>query len=563
MALDEKSIIATEQAREVAAKVNAANDELQRAATMATMVARVATALAQCKPVSDIADDVIDLTVEALDAGACALFLANPHGGELRLVAHRHLTPDVAELYSTLSFAAPGAASRAARTREMQVIDDVRQPTDEPPLVQQFLKGVRARRLVGVPLIAREELMGVIVYMLSEPHAFATDYLAFEAVASMVAIGLCNAMALDHLAHERARLETIFEHAPHAIVYLNVAEGRTTRNPAAQRILGLKVTGGSREPLVRAFYPDGRLVADEDGPLARALRGETVSRVELVVEAADGVKRPVLASGTPIIGPSGTVEGVVTAFEDISVLKELDRLREEFAAIVAHDLRNPISTILMTAEMMLGASPRDDQVLVKTASVERIRNSAARLGEMVKDLLEASRIEIGRVALDVKSVDPVEAMNALITRVQPTLGEHPVELDAGGTRSCIAVDPLRFDQIFTNLLENAAKYSPDGARILVRIREREQGIAVAVVDQGIGISPDEIPLLFDRFFQAKRARQMRKGLGLGLYITKGFVDAHGGRITVDSTPGKGSTFEIWLPNTQPKPPHAAESAENK
>lgn len=111
------------------------------------------------------------------------------------------------------------------------------------------------------------------------------------------------------------------------------------------------------------------------------------------------------------------------------------------------------------------------------------------------------------------------------------------------------VDPARFDQILTNVVENAGKYSANGTPIDVHLKAVGDGVEIAVTDRGPGISPDELPKLFDRFYQAHRAREQKSGLGLGLYITKGFVEAHGGHVTAASTLGRGSTFRIWLPRS--------------
>lgn len=124
--------------------------------------------------------------------------------------------------------------------------------------------------------------------------------------------------------------------------------------------------------------------------------------------------------------------------------------------------------------------------------------------------------------------------------------------------SRIAVDYRDAEpEILTNLLENAAKYSADGTKIAVHVKSTDGGIEVSVKDEGMGISPDEVPKLFDRFYQARRARERRSGLGLGLFITKGFVEAHGGRIAVESIVDRGSTFRVWLPSTPPVDAHTA------
>jgi PAS domain S-box-containing protein len=538
---------ATELTSEVAAKAAAAVEELQRASRMATMVARVATAVAQNTQLSDLTEAVLDQTIGALGAYACSIFVADTHARELHLISSRQIPSEIARPSRTVPFDAWSLLSRVARSRAIEVIDDLRELESEPADVKEFLARTGARRIIGVPLVAADQLIGVLVFILKEPESFGVDDRAvLEVIGSIVGVGLANALAQDRLAREHTRLATILEHAPHGIVYIDYVDDTVSGNPASEQILGMTISGSPHQPPVRLFRPDGTAISDPERPANRARQGEKVLHEEVLIESADGTRHPVLESAVPVIGPRGTIDGVVLAFEDISVLKELERLREEFAAIVAHDLRNPISAILMTAEMMLGKST-GDQVLVRTSLIERVRHAASQLGEMVKDLLDASRVEIGRLSLARKPLDPVEAVKELVTRIQPTLGAHPVDVEAKGPRVCIDVDPLRLDQILTNLLENAAKYSADGSPIHVRVRPADQGIEVSIADRGIGIPADELPLLFDRFYQSRRARQMRKGLGLGLYITKGLIEAHGGRITVDSDPGHGSTFRIWLP----------------
>ena len=176
---------------------------------------------------------------------------------------------------------------------------------------------------------------------------------------------------------------------------------------------------------------------------------------------------------------------------------------------------------------------------------------------MTNDLLDASRVESGRLTLDRKALDVPEATRALIDRLQPTFGSHPVTVEVPDRIPLQALDPLRFDQILGNLLENAAKFSPEEFAIEVRIAARDGGVIVSVEDHGIGIAPDEVPRLFDRFYQSKRAREHKTGLGLGLYITKGLVEAHGGRLWLESEPNRGSIFHVWFPAATTSPPESA------
>jgi signal transduction histidine kinase len=229
--------------------------------------------------------------------------------------------------------------------------------------------------------------------------------------------------------------------------------------------------------------------------------------------------------------------------------KHIERLREEFAAVVAHDLRNPIQAILLQVQALLrGAS--DGAVQVPVSILRKLERGGERLGQMVNDLLDATRIEAARLCVLPEEISLPEAVKTLIERIRPTLGSHPVDIQVESAPPAVRVDPLRLDQILTNLVDNAAKYSEEGAPIAVQVRPANGGAEISVRDRGPGISPAELPRLFDRFYQAKRARLKKSGLGLGLYITKGLVEAHAGRIGVLTHPGCGSTFTVWLPSAR-------------
>jgi len=229
--------------------------------------------------------------------------------------------------------------------------------------------------------------------------------------------------------------------------------------------------------------------------------------------------------------------------------RRLASLHDELSAVIAHDMRSPISSMLLQIDLLMESGALEgDQKSVPTAAIDRLRRSAQRLSRMAEDLLDASRIELGRVALERRYVSLRDAIGNLVAQLEPTFDGRPIEIDADLDAPLVFADPMRLDEIVTNLLENAAKYSQPGRPIKVRIARDGGGATVSVQDEGSGIAADAIPKLFDRFFQAKRLRSKKAGLGLGLYITKGLVEAHGGRIWVDSALGQGSQFHVWLPS---------------
>jgi signal transduction histidine kinase len=229
----------------------------------------------------------------------------------------------------------------------------------------------------------------------------------------------------------------------------------------------------------------------------------------------------------------------------VRVHEQVRRLQDEFNAVVAHDLRGPINALRLQSELLLEKA-EGGEIRAPASAIERIRRATTDLARMTEDLLDAGRIESGRLRIDARPVPLVEAARDLIEQLRPALQPHPITVEGDAAPPAL-VDPSRFDQILTNLVDNACKYSPPEAPVRVSIRPAEGGVEVAVSDRGMGIAPADIPLLFDRFYQTRRARAQKSGLGLGLYITKGLVEAQRGRITVESVVDQGSTFRVWLP----------------
>jgi signal transduction histidine kinase len=230
----------------------------------------------------------------------------------------------------------------------------------------------------------------------------------------------------------------------------------------------------------------------------------------------------------------------------------LTRLQDELTAMIAHEMRAPVSSILLQLDLLLDPRDREgDHVRVPISVLRRLRDGGRRTARMVDDLLDASRIELRSISLDRRRVSLREAIDQILNELEPVLHGRAIEVDARADVPAVLADPLRLDEIVTNLLENAVKYSSPGTPIVVRIAPAKGGAELTVEDEGSGIAPDELPRLFDRFFQASRQSQGRatkkSGLGLGLYIAKGLVEAHQGQIWAESSPGHGSRFHVWLP----------------
>ena len=357
------------------------------------------------------------------------------------------------------------------------------------------------------------------------------------------------------LEQERALLDSVLQNVPIGLAFATPDAVVRLKNQALRQIAerGLPLENledvAARQQL-RA--KDGQVVSPDDWS---ALLREAERRVvDSEAEWHTGSDRPVWVHTllAPVRAPDHRRLGTVAILRDVSAEHSLEQLRKEFSAVVAHDLRGPISAILLPVEQTLRQRDGEAEfVHMPTHLLERMRRGAQRLTDLVADLLDASRVETGRMVLNRQGADLSRFVTELVDDVRPTLRDHPVAVDVPPQPMVASFDRARLGRVVSNLLDNASKYARPNSTIRVALRRSDGGAEFAVADEGGGIAPDDMPRLFDRFFQARRARTQREGLGLGLYIAKGIVDAHGGTLSVESAPGIGSTFRIWLPMASP------------
>lgn len=287
-------------------------------------------------------------------------------------------------------------------------------------------------------------------------------------------------------------------------------------------------------------HPGGAVLEPDEHPVARAFeRNETVVGEELELVDAEGRKIPVIVSALPVRTASGQCCGVTTTIENISDRRRQERMRNEWSAMIAHDVRQPVSALAMAADLLMqlhAADPTDRERKL----IERVRRASSQLARMIEDLSDASLLESKRLSLHRDRVD----MGALVESIVESPGAPAIR-----ARLDVAleawVDEDRIRQVLANLLSNAEKYGSPGAPIELTVSSHDDEIEVVVTNEGPGIPSDRLPLVFDRF--ERGCETGTPGLGLGLYITKGIVEAHGGRVWAESTPGQTTSFHVVLP----------------
>lgn len=247
----------------------------------------------------------------------------------------------------------------------------------------------------------------------------------------------------------------------------------------------------------------------------------------------------------PEAGPA-ELRDMARTFNEMA--NSLARQQEEqltFLAGVAHDLRNPLSALKMSAALVTSGRPIPEERMQKTMGL--VRRQVARLDRMVGDLLDATRIEAGRFELSLEERDARELAAAVVELYQAGGSTHDLRLQVPEEPVLLSCDATRVEQVLHNLVSNALKYSQTGSRVDVIIEREGDEALLSVVDRGIGISKEELRTLFAPFRRTGRARDKAPGVGLGLSVARRIVEAHGGRIEVESRPGVGSTFRVRLP----------------
>ncbi len=223
------------------------------------------------------------------------------------------------------------------------------------------------------------------------------------------------------------------------------------------------------------------------------------------------------------------------------------RARDEMLAVVAHDLRNPLSTISLGAELLLDTTPEDAAHAFQRRHLGTVKRSAERMNRLIQDLLDVSRVTGGKMTMAPRDEDLSLLLAEAAAMLRPLAEARGITFQTRGIRDLprLRVDGARLMQVISNLVGNALKFTPEGGSVTLAGEWGEDGVRVSVIDTGSGISPEQLPHVFGRFWQANDAD--RRGLGLGLGIARGIVEAHGGRIWVESELGQGSIFHFTLP----------------
>jgi two-component system phosphate regulon sensor histidine kinase PhoR len=465
-----------------------------------------------------------------------------------------------------VDFVAPGTHWKVEETILATVAQtgqpEVQVLTPEHPWSALCALGVDAIALL--PLSSGGTFVGVLVIGGDHELPGHLEWSSLLSIGSQIGIAVEHYQVYTAGQRERRQLATLIASLVEGVLLCDSAGKLLLFNQAATSLLKCPLSAGiSLAELTQNLNMrtlGGPPVSTEAMPLARALRGEVVRDDEVMVTGAAGEDIIISCSAVPLPAEDGAIDGAVMVCRDITAHKQYDAVRDEFLAVAAHELRAPLASIKGYSDLLV------KREIQRPDATERDRKGSVMLSrqidhlvQLVDNLLDVSRIDTGRLDLYLQSVDLVVLLEACIERIRVGEPNHQFVFD-GPPMLEVVCDQLRIQQVFTNLLANAARYSPPGTEIRVEVWMEDSSlkaeatlghsnvdtwVVVAVHDQGVGIPAELQEQVFERYYRANTVHAA-SGLGLGLYLSREIVMRHGGRIWLESEPGHGTTFYVAL-----------------
>ena len=395
--------------------------------------------------------------------------------------------------------------------------------------------------LLAVALRRENRYYGVVWAGFEQPRMFSESDVRFvTTLAGQAALAVANAHLFLNVEASRRQLEAIINSTPDPVLVTDHRNRLLLANRAAAFALSLAAEKNSGQPTEKVVKLK---------PLLHLLQGASGETQSAEIVLPD--KRTYLATASSVV-VEGHPVGRVCILRDVTHFKELDNMKSEFVATVSHDLRSPLTLMRGYATMLEMVGELNEQ---QQGYVKKIISGVENMSRLVNNLLDLGRIEIG-VGLQVENVPVLDILERVTSALQLQASQKNITLNVELPKDmphAVEADGALLHQGVYNLVENAIKYTPDGGQVTIRARTEPEHLMFEVADSGIGIQEEDLPRLFEKFYRGKqREARAQHGTGLGLAIVHSIAESHGGKVWVESEVGKGSTFFLQIPLTQPK-----------
>ena len=401
----------------------------------------------------------------------------------------------------------------------------------------------------GLPLATHGQVIGVIFIFRNYPDHFTqNDRILLQSFADQAAIAVFNAQLYGQVSYEKQRLDALLDSAADGILILHADLSIERVNDAFERIYGKtndELVKAPHDEIIRWMGKPQGSTLNEAIANGWPLTPNATLYVEGDLERNSHVPLPVGVTYAPLLSPEGKLRKIIVSVRDITHFRTADEIKSTFISIVSHELRTPVALIKGYASTLRRDDARWDRSTISD-SLAVIEEEADRLSKMIDDLLDASRLQAGGLSLNRADVSLPNLAKRVAERFTNQSGKHTIVTDFPDNFPIIVADETRVEQVISNLVSNALKYAPKG-EIKITGRQHAEQVVVCVSDEGPGIEAKDLPHIFDRFYRSSKAVKQTKGAGLGLYLGRAIVEAHGGRMWADPKPDTGARICFSLP----------------
>jgi signal transduction histidine kinase len=557
----------TEELERQTEELRVSNDELTHREKTLENLLSLSRALVVEMGHSEMMDQICRSLAELINGPGLATAILEQKGDEMVVLCH-HGFGEAGIRADRIPYRSSFASLIIDRARTGYLEDVSRRPDLEIP---QPAEGPPMQAVLGAPLRVRGRGVGSLEVYCRDKRSWTDEQITLvESLAAQTAISLESASLFEQIEHEQQRLDAVLNTAPIGLAITDGGWSRVTLNPAASQLFSAPPgTPISIEELSRTnrVFRDGQPLSLDQWPAARAHQtGENIFGDEIEVFTPSGRRLHLLVGASPVRDRHGNQVGAVSSFADITALKmlqrELDFRRREaeeasvrksrFLAAVSHDIRTPANAISLLAELMQRTATTPALLSEVPEIATDLKRSAMTLVDLVSDVLDLTRFDSGRIDLHETEFPLTDMIREECRGLLPVAREKGLAFDCAILEQNIVVrtDRVKLSRILGNLINNAIKFTDRGGITVSAQRQSGGEIRIDVADTGSGIAVENQERVFDEFFQLRApGRDSSKGSGLGLAICRRLTEAMGGKITVKSTLGEGSTFSVILPAT--------------
>ena len=391
-----------------------------------------------------------------------------------------------------------------------------------------------------LPILTRLGPIGVIYIAVGQSQYINDEiWRTFSLIASQIAAAVENARLFQQIEQEKARLAAILSSSTDAVLVVNRKGQIVLDNPTAWQVMGVEESQGGKmlssstrnEALIELFE--------------RALTGDVPTGEIPVIDG-----RTFYANLSPVVVGNNGIIGSVATMQDVSHFKELNQLKTDFVNSVSHDLRSPLSGILIATHLLPQMGDLNESQL---ELIETIENRVNGISELIDSLLDVGKIEAG-IDMEMEKCNLNDIVDEIAVSLTPQAVDKQIDLtwNLPKKQLWVLANPIRLKQVIHNLTNNAIKYTPNGGQVTIKVKQHADENRIQVNDTGMGIPAADQPHIFEKFYRVRGEHVAGiKGTGLGLAITKGIVEKHHGRIWLESVFGEGSAFTVALPDYAP------------